>query len=223
MSRKIIEQKSGFTLIELLVVVAVIAVLAALALPAIRNAQAQSLSVKCASNMMQLGKATLLYASDNELRLPDSSHGIDSWTNALQPYASGTITFKCPADEAKGRIRTFVINDYLTARPCNAEYLSELNQSRLVCVEKPSQTVFFMELSKGYGPSRPPDHLHLAQYYPGQIGTADFATQVGVERHPGRKANYLFADAHCESLTWTDVQARMVEPGSRFITSIPTE
>jgi len=223
MSRRIDGKNAGFTLIELLIVVAVIAVLAALSLPAIRNAQAQSLSVKCASNMMQLGKATLLYASDNELCLPDSSHGIDSWTNALQPYASGTITFKCPADEAKSRRRTFVINDYLTAKPCNAEYLSELNQSHLVCVEKPSQTVFFMELSKNYGTSNPPDHLHLAQYYPGQIGASDFGSQVGVERHPGKKANYLFADSHCESLSWKETQARMEEPGSRFITAIPTE
>jgi prepilin-type N-terminal cleavage/methylation domain-containing protein/prepilin-type processing-associated H-X9-DG protein len=223
MSRRIDGKNAGFTLIELLVVVAVIAVLAALALPAIRNAQAQSLSVKCASNMMQLGKATLLYASDNELRLPDSSHGIESWTNSLQPYASGTLTFKCPADEAKSRTRTFVINDYLTAKPCNAEYLSELNQGRLVCVDKPSQTIFFMELSKGYGTNNPPDHLHLAQYYPEQIPASDFASQVGVERHAGKKANYLFADAHCESLSWTEAQARMAEPGSRFITAIPTE
>ena len=223
MSQIINRRESGFTLVELLVVISIVAVLAALALPAIRNAQAQSLTVKCSSNMQQLGKATLLYASDNGMTLPDSSHGIDSWTNALQPYASGTITFKCPADEAKGRGRTFVINDYLTAAPCNAEYLSELNQGRLVNVEKPSQTVFFMELSKGYGMKNPPDHLHLAQYYPGQIGASDFATQVGVERHPGKKSNYLFADAHCESLTWTDVQARMAEPRSRFITSIPTE
>ncbi len=223
MSRNIQSSQGGFTLIELLVVISIVAVLAALGLPAIRNAQAQSLTVKCAGNMQQLGKAALLYASDNQMCLPDSSHGIDSWTNALQPYASGTITFKCPADEVKGRRRTFVINDYLTAMPCNAAYLSVLNQSRLVCVEKPSQTVFFMELSKGYGKSSPPDHLHLAQYYPGQIGAADFASQVGVERHPGKKANYLFADAHCESLTWKEAQARMTDPGSRFITAIPTE
>lgn len=223
MSRNIQSSQDGFTLIELLVVISIVAVLAALGLPAIRNAQAQSLTVKCAGNMQQLGKAALLYATDNGMCLPDSSHGIESWTNSLQPYASGTLTFKCPADEAKGRTRTFVINDYLTAKPCNAEDLAELNQSHLVCVEKPSQTVFFMELSKGYGTNNPPDHLHLAQYYPGQIGAEDFASQVGVERHPGKKANYLFADAHCESLSWKEAQARMTEPGSRFITAIPTE
>lgn len=223
MSRNIPSPQDGFTLIELLVVVSIVAVLAALGLPAIRNAQAGSLTVKCANNMQQLGKAALLYASDNGMCLPDSSHGIESWTNSLQPYVSGTLTFKCPADEAKGRTRTFVINDYLTAKPCNAEDLAELNQSHLVCVEKPSQTVFFMELSKGYGTNNPPDHLHLAQYYPGQIGAADFASQVGVERHPGKKANYLFADAHCETLSWSEAQARMTEPGSRFITAIPTE
>jgi prepilin-type N-terminal cleavage/methylation domain-containing protein/prepilin-type processing-associated H-X9-DG protein len=215
MSRKIIEQKSGFTLIELLVVVAVIAVLAALALPTLKGAQAQSLSVKCASNMMQLGKATLLYASDNELRLPQSSHQGDSWTNALQPYASGTITFRCPADELKGRAITYVINDFLTAAPCGAEYLSDQNLSRLVCVKKPSQTVFFMELSKAAGT---PDHLHLAQYqWDGEIPVSEFASLVGVERHPGKKSNYLFADAHVESISWSEAQVRMNRSGSCFI------
>jgi prepilin-type N-terminal cleavage/methylation domain-containing protein/prepilin-type processing-associated H-X9-DG protein len=218
MSRKIIEQKSGFTLIELLVVVAVIAVLAALALPTLRGAYAQSLSTKCAGNMMQLGKATLLYASDNELCLPDGSHGIDSWTNSLQPYASGMITFRCPADEVKGRTRTFVINDFLTAVPCGAEYLSDRNQSHLACIDMPSQTVFFFELSRVAGT---PDHLHLADLimsnYGESVSPNDFASLVGVERHQGKKANYLFADAHVESISWIEVQQRINQPGSRFI------
>jgi prepilin-type N-terminal cleavage/methylation domain-containing protein/prepilin-type processing-associated H-X9-DG protein len=215
MPRKIIEQKSGFTLIELLTVVAIIAVLAALALPAIRNAQAQSLSVKCASNMMQLGKATILYASDNQMCLPQSSHQGSSWTNALQPYASGKITFRCPADEVKTRAITYVINDFLTAAPCGAEYLSDQNLSRLVCVKRPSQTVFFMELARAAGT---PDHLHLAQYqWDGEIPVSEFASLVGVERHPGKKSNYLFADAHMESISWSEAQVRMNQSGSCFI------
>jgi prepilin-type N-terminal cleavage/methylation domain-containing protein/prepilin-type processing-associated H-X9-DG protein len=215
MSRRIDGKNAGFTLIELLVVVAVIAVLAALALPAIRNAQAQSLSVKCASNMMQLGKATLLYAADNGLCLPQSSHQGSSWTNALQPYASGMITFRCPADEVKTRSITYVINDFLTAAPCGAEYLSDQNLSRLVCLKKPSQTVFFMELSKAAGT---PDHLHLAQYqWDGEIPVSEFASLVGVERHPGKKSNYLFADAHVESISWSEAQVRMNQSGSCFI------
>jgi len=216
MPHKIHQKKAGFTLIELLVVVAIIAVLAALALPALRSAQAQSLAVKCASNMQQLGKATLLYAQENEMCLPDSSHGIESWTNSLQPYAGGTLTFKCPADEVKTRTRTYVINDYLTPTPCGAEYLSALNQSRLVCVQKPSQTVFFMELSKTAGT---PDHLHLADMgeNEGSISPATFASLVGVERHPGKKANYVFADAHMESIAWRDAQAMLNQPGVCFI------
>jgi len=216
MHRKIHSKKTGFTLIELLVVVAIIAVLAALALPALRNARAQSLAVKCASNMQQLGKASLLYAQENDMCLPDSSHGIESWTNSLQPYAGGTLSFKCPADEVNTRTRTYVINDYLTPTPCGAEYLSALNQSRLVCVQKPSQTVFFMELSKTAGS---PDHLHLADMgeNEGSISPTTFASLVGVERHPGKKANYVFADAHMESIAWNDAKTMLNQSGSSFI------
>ena len=105
--------------------------------------------------------------------------------------------------------------------PCDA-VTGVMNQAHLVCVEKPSQTVFIMELSNTYGTNTPPDHLHLAQYYGVEIPLSEFKSEVGVERHFG-KANYLFADDHVESISWKDAQTMINANGSRFINPLPTE
>lgn len=54
----------GFTLIELLVVIAIIAVLAAILFPAFSSAREKSREIVCASNLKQIGLASLMYEGD---------------------------------------------------------------------------------------------------------------------------------------------------------------
>ncbi len=56
----------AFTLVELLVVIAIIAVLLSLLLPALRSARNSARSVKCLSNLRQIGIAMATYMNDFE-------------------------------------------------------------------------------------------------------------------------------------------------------------
>ncbi len=80
------DKTRGFTLVELLAVLAVLGLLASLGWPALRAGFDEAGRMKCASNLAQLGKGTLMYAADNQMCLPQTMHQADSWTNSLTPY-----------------------------------------------------------------------------------------------------------------------------------------
>jgi prepilin-type N-terminal cleavage/methylation domain-containing protein/prepilin-type processing-associated H-X9-DG protein len=204
----------GFTLPELLISIVILVILATLLSALGRDFISRGHAANCSSNLRQIGMATMMYAGDNHMSLPVTSHqrrqGGKSWTITLQPYASGTITFKCPKDPDKSRVYTYLINDFLTPGPAGAP---DLDFSRLAKIERPAATLMFGEASPTY---RNTDHFHFSVYRGGVVPAESFEKQAATRAH-GEQANYLFADGHVETLRRNEAVYRLSASGSCFI------
>src|ERR1041385_7045392 len=95
-----VQESRGFTLIELLVVIAIIAILAAMLLPTLSKAKESGKRANCISNLHQMGIGLLMYAEDNDGKIPRGNDPI--WWQVLTPNLGGRLT----SDFKKVRIYT---------------------------------------------------------------------------------------------------------------------
>lgn len=91
--------RRGFTLAEVLVCIAIIALIAGLSFPALRSALNDSKRSACASQLRQLGIATLMYMDDTG----GTPRTIETSYLSDLGYARDRRIFLCPADTHRGK------------------------------------------------------------------------------------------------------------------------
>ena len=130
--------RPGFTLVELLVVMGICGLLAGMLLPALVRAKAKAQGAGCLSNNRQLGLAWLMYADDNNGRLPYNlggttgrriaAHGSPmNWVNGVLDWELSPDNTN-PATITGASLAPF-LNNALNAYRCPADHtLSGLQQ-----------------------------------------------------------------------------------------------
>jgi prepilin-type N-terminal cleavage/methylation domain-containing protein/prepilin-type processing-associated H-X9-DG protein len=187
-------RNAGFTLIELLVVIAIIAILAAILFPVFARAREKARQATCASNLKQVGLATIMYAQDYDEVLPpilmEAGGGMYAVNDILHPYTRNDQLWLCPSDK-QGSVETTEVGaamdisysgNTVTMRWLLPSLGLTVSPLSLGAIHRPSECALFWD-ARSAGNSFPDDFDLIVTY-----------------RH-NEMANVVYHDGHAKAVT----------------------
>ena len=204
-------RKPGFTLIELLVVLAILSIIAAILFPVFAHVRERARQTTCASNLRQIGLATMQYVGDNnETLFPHPYHdAAKGWVNwyaytprgrrvdksrgMLGPYLKNDAVWVCPSVDADWPgIRvgvpfpTYGLNSDLSPLSGLPPYRRRAPPT-IAQVEAPSETILASESEQ--------PNMNVGLFASPFIFPPSVHQPAVCGRHSGR-ANVLWLDGH---------------------------
>lgn len=219
-------RSKGFTLIELLVVIAVIALLMGILLPALNKAKKQGQSVRCLSNLKQIGLAMYMYAEDNDRKVIRAEDRLDLkpnedpvfWATAYMGFIGGAKTdnvnyyyevdvYDCPSYPDREQTIDYIVSSFDFQNPGNEQH----EPTPLESFPRPASTIYMADYA--YHQSSPPLQIvrkedvsnptefrqklwWLDAYRANHLPDAEDSTRRVARDRHGRGTNCLYVDGH---------------------------
>jgi len=205
-------------MIELLVVIAIIAILAAILMPVLATARKSSYKATCASNLMQIHRAIMMYTTENSDCYPNTGDVLlwqgRRWRWPLAPYTAFTAKYNPNDPAGPGQITK--TKSTIFACPTDPTDASKWDKTSYVYsasfFHSPEQIDSIKDISGLFTASLPCISVNTGMVaFPSQKAmVADWLASHSGDYKEGMWSwtgtrNYLFADGHVKYIRAGDI------------------